>query len=155
MRVGLVAVVIVLAVGVLTLSVAGSVAAFTDAAAQRSGPLNAATLAAPTALTCTNGAAGSGTADIGWTPTTTGAAHRVDAESTPGVWVSLGTVGVGVRKLQVTAAMMASLLSLGATYRIRVVAVAGTAWSSSPSATTVTLQTISLLGLGLALACYP
>jgi hypothetical protein len=128
-------------------------AAFTDAPGVQSASLSARTLAPPTAVTCTNDASGgNGFVDIGWTTTSAPAQHRVEAESTPGVWIALGTVATGARTMRITAAMVTSVLSLGATYRIRLVAVSG-AWTSPTSTSMVTIQTISLLGLGLGVAC--
>jgi hypothetical protein len=146
----------VAAVVALLLIAAGApaYALFTDDASVASRAFNAGTLLPPTAIGCANDTAAGGVI-ISWTATTGAAAHKVEIDSLPGgggTWIDLGTAAVGATSLKIAPAQLASLLSLGASYNVRVVAVAGTSWRSAPSAVRV-VQTISALGLVLGAAC--
>lgn len=142
-------------VTVLVMIVATSratLAAFTDDAELRTGALTAAELLPPTKVTCTNGPLLSGYVDIGWTRGSDGATHRVEVERSAGTWVAMGTAAPESQTFRITSSQVASLLSLGVTYRLRVTATAGSGWSSTPSGT-VSISTVSILGLGLAASC--
>lgn len=141
-----------LVVGALALlPVRGTHAAFTDDASVASGTLRAATLATPANVTCTTVGVLLTSVDIAWSTTSTNVAHRVEALSN-GTWVTVGQAAPGATRINVTGTTMGSVLSLGLTYPARVVAHAGTQWTAA-STPTFSLQTVSLIGLGLSVSC--
>jgi len=141
-----------LVVGVLALvPVRGTLAAFTDDASVASGTFKAGSLATPTNVTCTTLGALLTNVDIAWATTSSNVAHRVEALSN-GTWVTVGQAAPGATRINVTGTTMGSVLSLGLTYPARVVAHTGTQWTAASTAT-FSLQTVSLIGLGLSVNC--
>lgn len=129
----------------------GTHAAFTDDAGLGSGTFRAATLATPGSVTCTTVPGLVNQADIAWTTTSTNVPHRIEALSN-GTWVPVALVPAGTTTVRINGGMMGSVLSLGLTYQARVVAHAGVSWTKA-STPTFSLQTVSLLGLGLSVNC--